>query len=200
MLFLDAIYLRSTCALFRTESLRAVGGFESHRWSPYEDWETFVKMVVSGLQVEVLPRPLFYYRTNSGGRLEELTSEAAMTFRHRAHLIDEFFADAELTAQERRALWECLLAFEHLLCRGINEQVAWYKEQMAELAQWHDEEMEKLNAWRADQMEELRANLTQNLEAEHARARRASTPPRRRAGRELVGSRVSTFGRSRSLG
>ena len=86
-----------TCALFRAEALRSVGGFEAHRWSPHEDWETFVKMTVRGLEVEVLPQPLFYYRTDCGGRLQALTADPAVTFRHRAHLIDEFFADAELT-------------------------------------------------------------------------------------------------------
>lgn len=158
-----------TCSLFRAESLRSVGGFEVHRWSPCEDWETFVKMTVRGLEVEVLPRPLFYYRTNSGGRLQVLT-DAAMTFRQRARLVDEFFADAELTPRERRDLWECLLAFDHLSWGGVNEQIAWHEEQMVELRQWHDDQMEELNAWRAGQLEDLRTHFTQSLEAERARA------------------------------
>jgi O-antigen biosynthesis protein len=162
-----------TCALFRAESLRSVGGFETHGWSPHEDWETFVKMAVHGLQVEVLPRPLFYYRTDSGGRLEALTADAAMTFRHRAHLVGAFFADAALTARERRELWECLLAFDRLSWGGVNEQIAWYQEQMTELRQWHDDQIEELNAWRAGQLEGLRAHLTQSLEAERARAEAA---------------------------
>ena len=159
-----------TCALFHAESLRSVGGFEVNRWSPHEDWETFVKMAVHGLQVEVLPRPLFYYRTNAGGRLETLTSDPAMTFRHRVHLIDEFFAEAELTRRERRDLWECLLAFDYLSSTGIGEQTAWYREEMTKLREWHDTQMADLNSWRSDQLEELRAHLTERLEEEHARA------------------------------
>jgi O-antigen biosynthesis protein len=155
-----------TCALFRTESLRSVGGFEAHRWSPHEDWETFVKMTLRGLEVEVLPQPLFYYRTDCGGRLQVLTADTALGFRQRTHLIDEFFADAELTPRERRDLWECLLAFDRFSSEGLNEQL---KEQRL----WHDSQMADLHAWRLSQLEELRAQLGAEVEAERSRAEAA---------------------------
>lgn len=155
-----------TCALFRAESLRSVGGFEVHRWSPHNDWETFVKMTLRGLEVEVLPRPLFYYRTNVGGMLQVLTADAAMTFRHRALLIDEYFADAELTSRERRDLWECLLAFDRLSWEGLNEHLAVQR-------RWHDSQMEELSAWGLSQLEDLRAHLNERLESERSRAEAA---------------------------
>jgi glycosyltransferase involved in cell wall biosynthesis/GT2 family glycosyltransferase len=152
-----------TCALFRTEALRSVGGFEVHSWSPHEDWETFVKMSVNGLEVEVLPQPLFYYRTDVGGRLQTLSAEAALTFRQRAHMVEEFFGDAELTPRERRDLWECLLAFDHLSHEGLNQQTL-------ELRAWHDAQMEELRAWGLSQLEDLRSHLTAQIDSEHGRA------------------------------
>jgi glycosyltransferase involved in cell wall biosynthesis len=159
-----------TCALFRTESLRSVGGFETHTWSPHEDWETFVKMSLNGLEVGVLPKPLFYYRTHPTSRLKVLTADAAMTYRQRAHMVNEFFADANLAPRERRDLWECLLAFDHLSWAGINHQTLWHREQLTELRGWHDSEMEKLRAWDEGKLEEVRNHLNAELESERSRA------------------------------
>ncbi|MGC1852674.1 MAG: glycosyltransferase, partial [Solirubrobacterales bacterium] len=155
-----------TCAMFRAEVLRSVGGFEGHRWSPHEDWETLVKMTLRGLEVEVLPQPLFYYRTESGGRLKELTSDPAMISRQRKHLIDEFFADAELSARERRDLWECLLAFDRFATVGLDERL---KEQR----RWHDSQIADLHGFRQRQLDELRAQLGGEVEAQRTRAEAA---------------------------
>jgi O-antigen biosynthesis protein len=152
-----------TCSLFRTEALRSVGGFEGHPWSPHEDWETFVKMTARGLEVEVLPQPLFYYRTDSGGRLQALTADPAVPFRVRAHLVDEFLADAELTPREHRDLWECLLAFDRLATTGIEERL---EEQRA----WHDSQMADLQGFRLAQLDELRAHLGAEVDAQRTRA------------------------------
>lgn len=188
-----------TCALFRVEALRSVGGFEAHRWSPHEDWETFVKMAGRGFEIEVLPRPLFYYRTDSGGRLQELTADPALAFRHRLHLIDEFFAEAPLSPRERRDLWECLLAFDRLATTGVEEGL---KEQRL----WHDSQMADLHGWRESQLEELREHLLEGVEAQRSRAEAAegelaaltAITPRRLVRRALraVRSRVSKSPRS----
>lgn len=185
-----------TCALFRTESLRSVGGFEAPRWSPHEDWETFVKMAAGGLEVEVLPQPLFYYRTDSGGRLQALTVDPAMTFRQRARLIEKFFVDAELTTRERRDLWECLQAFDRFVTVGLEERL---KEQRL----WHDSQVEDLHAWRLSQLEELGARI----EAERTRAEAAegelsalsAITPRRLLRRALRAARRRLLGSSRSV-
>lgn len=152
-----------TCALFRAEVLREVGGFECHRWSPHEDWETFVKMAVRGLEVGVLPRPLFYYRTDSGGRLQTLNADPATAFRHRTHLIEEFLAEAELTPRERRDLWECLPAFDRFATEGLDERL---REQRI----WHDSQREDLHAWSLSQLEEQRVHLSAEINAQRHRA------------------------------
>ena len=151
-----------TCALFRTDALRSVGGFEVHAWSPHEDWETFVKMAVRGLEVEVLPQPLFYYRVEAGGRLQTLGEDPAVVHRQRALMIDQFFADADLTPRERRDLWEMLLAFDHVSFGGRSEQQI-----------WHESEMKKLRSWSDERLEELRAHLLEQVEAQRARAEAA---------------------------
>lgn len=155
-----------TCAMFRAEMLRSVGGFEDHRWSPYEDWETFVKMSLAGLDVGVLPQPLFYYRTNVGGRMAALTSSPAVDFRHRVHLIKEFFADAELTIRERRELWECLPAFDHFATRVAGRL-------LQEEQQWHEDQMEDLRSFASRQLDEVRGLLEGEVEAQHSRAEAA---------------------------
>jgi glycosyltransferase involved in cell wall biosynthesis len=154
-----------TCALFRTESLRRVGGFEAARWSPYEDWETFAKMTLGGLEVEVLPQPLFYYRTAAGGRLRTLGEDGATALRLRARLID-FFTDAELSSRERRDLLECLQAFDRFVAEGVSER-------LAELRRWHDSQMADLHAFRRAQLEELRARLGAEIEVQRSRAEAA---------------------------
>jgi glycosyltransferase involved in cell wall biosynthesis len=190
-----------TCALFRTEVLRSVGGFEANRWSPHEDWETFVKMTVRGLEVEVLPQPLFYYRTDSGGRLQELSADPLVPFRQRRHLIDQFLADAELTPRERRDLWECLVAFDRFVTEGVEER-------LGEQRIWHDSQMADLHGFREAQLEELGDRLGAELEAQRARAEAAEaelaalaaiTPRRllRRAAR-AARSRVSRSSRTAS--
>jgi len=143
-----------------------VGGFEENRWSPHEDWETFVKMTVRGLEVEVLPQPLFYYRTDSGGRLQELSADPLVPFRQRRHLIDQFLADAELTPRERRDLWECLVAFDRFVTEGVEER-------LGEQRIWHDSQMADLHGFREAQLKELGDRLGTEVEAQRARAEAA---------------------------
>jgi O-antigen biosynthesis protein len=179
-----------TCALFRAEALRSVGGFEGNPRSPHEDWETFVKMTARGLEVAVLPQPLFYYRTDPGGRLQTLTADPAVSFQVRLRLIDRFLADAELTARERRDLWECLLAFDRLATEGIDER-------LREMRDWHDSQMADLHGFRQAQLDELQGRLGAEVEAQRARAEAAegelaalsAITPRRMARRALMAAR-----------
>jgi glycosyltransferase involved in cell wall biosynthesis len=181
-----------TCALFRAEALRSVGGFEVHTWSPHEDWETFVKMAMAGLEIEVFPQPLFYYRTDVGGRLQTLTQDPSMAYRQRRYMIDEYFADADLTARERREQWECMLSFGQSSYHGVSaqltEQQIWHESEMANLRAWGDERVEELRthlmgtheaemvamtAWSDSQLEDLRGFVTEQAERERVRAERA---------------------------
>ena len=152
-----------TCSIFRTEALRSVGGFEAARWSPTEDWMTFVKMAVRDFEIDVLPRPLFYYRTESGGRLEVVGTDRATKLRLGAHLLDEFFDGAELTRRERRELLESLQAFEAAVSEG-------FEARLSEQRQLHDGLRADLDAFRESQLEEVRGHLNAQREAETARA------------------------------
>lgn len=98
-----------TCALFRSEALRAVGGFETDRYS-HEDWETMAKLAFAGYDVDVVPRTLFWYRSSTGGRRDTLTDDPVNEFRLHAKMIRDL-ADVDLERGERIALWECLTAF-----------------------------------------------------------------------------------------
>jgi glycosyltransferase involved in cell wall biosynthesis len=152
-----------TCSIFRTEALRAVGGFEINRWSPTEDWETFVKMVSRGLEIDVLPRPLFYYRTDAGGRLQHLGADRATKLRLRAHLLDEFLLATEIDEADRRDLFEALQSFDDF--------VGWKVEEMlADQRRWHDEQMADLDGFREQQVESLRAHLEEHVDGQAARA------------------------------
>lgn len=156
-----------TCAMFRAEALRSVGGFEGSRWSPHEDWETFVKMTAHGLEVEVLPQPLYFYRTDSGGRLQELSADPLVPFRGRRYLIDRFLADAELTPRERRDLWESLVAFDLFVTRGVDD------ERLRQQQVWHESQMADLHGFREAQLKELGDRLGGEVEAQRARAEAA---------------------------
>ncbi len=155
-----------TCSLFRTEELRRVGGFEINRWSPTEDWETFVKMATAGLELDVFPRPLFYYRTDSGGRLQSVGNDRLTTLRLRAHLVETFFVNAELSRSERRQLFECLQAFDHSVTEGMARR-------LAEQRRWHDSQMADLDAFREDQLAERDEQMSAAVDAERTRAEAA---------------------------
>lgn len=143
--------LGDTCGLFRAEALSAVNGFETVRWSPHEDWETYTKLAFAGYRVDVVPRPLFYYRTGVGGRLDVLASDPERRSRLRRRMIDDLLADAPLERAEQIDLWECLVGF-------------------ANLEQGFHQKLDEINTWREEQLEGLRAWLTGKLEAETARA------------------------------
>jgi glycosyltransferase involved in cell wall biosynthesis len=175
-----------TCSIFDTAALRSVGGFEVNLWSPTEDWETFVKIATRGLEVDVLPRPLFYYRTDAGGRLQHLGTDRATKLRLRAHLVNEFFAAAEIDEVGRRELLESLQAFDDFVQVGVEGR-------LAEQRRWHDSQMADIDAYRERQVEELREDLGGQVASEGTRAEaervRAET-----AERELASLRRVTSG------
>jgi len=168
-----------TCALFRADALRSVGGFETVRWSPHEDWETLTKLAFAGFDVDVVPRPLFWYRTEVGGRLEVLTADPGRTFRLRRRMIEQLLADVELDHWERIALWDCLLGSaqpseEAVRLQAANDEVSrWAHEALADANAWRERQLAETSAWRDAQLEELRAFLLSQLDLATARADRA---------------------------
>jgi O-antigen biosynthesis protein len=154
-----------TCGLFRSEALRAVGGFETERWSPHEDWETYTKLAFAGFRVDVVPRVLFFYRAEVGGRLDGLTSDPARAYRLGRRMIRDLLADVEFDRDERVALCECLVGFaapQSELQRAHDE-----------LADWAHQTIEDVHAWREAQLEELREFLSTKLDEATVRAERA---------------------------
>jgi len=109
---------------------------------PHEDWETFVKMTVRGLEGRDPSRtPSSTTGPTSGGACRSIAATQRYTFRQRAPhdrrvVFDRRRADPPGAARPV----ECLLAFDRLSWEGLNEQ-------LAEQRHWHDSQMEELNAW-----------------------------------------------------
>ncbi len=139
-----------TCALFRAEALREVGGFEVDPLSPHEDWETMSKIVFAGFKLEAVPRPLFWYRTEVGGRLEALTEGPAEIFRLRRRLVEDVLSSFALEPSERIALWECLIGFAE-----PDEIVPWMQEQQEELLAWAQRTLADCEAWHVNNKDEI---------------------------------------------
>jgi glycosyltransferase involved in cell wall biosynthesis len=152
-----------TCSIFDAAVLRAVGGFEVGRWSATEDWETFVKLVEAGYEVDVLPLPLFYYRTGPGGRLQKAAADPAIERRLRAHLIERFFLRSDLSRLEHRQLLEVLQAYDHF-ARVETEN------RLAEQRRWHDSQMADLDRFREEQLAEAEERRKAEVDAERSRS------------------------------
>lgn len=119
-----------TCALFRSDALRDVGGFETDRRS-HEDWETMAKLAFAGYDLDVVPRALLWYRTDVGGRRETLTEDPANEFRLHRRMVQHILGDVDLSQDEREALWECLTAFT-----APNNELAFLQQAHDEAAEW----------------------------------------------------------------
>jgi len=97
-------------AMFRTEALRAVGGFETDRDTSFEDWEAFVKLVNAGRRVEVLPDFLFYYRHRDAG-----FSRVTNAYRNQQRVLRRFVEMTSWSEDERRLLWNWLVGSQQRL-------------------------------------------------------------------------------------
>jgi glycosyltransferase involved in cell wall biosynthesis len=108
----DNVY-GDTNAIFRAVDLRSVGGYETDRSTPWEDWETFVKMVNRGYRIDVVPEMLLYYRVRDDSRLREMTDGWAQLYRPNLHLLRNcFFPIERLPESEQAALWTSLVSFQ----------------------------------------------------------------------------------------
>jgi glycosyltransferase involved in cell wall biosynthesis len=144
-----------TCSLFRSEALRSVGGFGEQRWSYAEDWETLARMAFAGFDVDVLPEPLLHYRLLADGRLQSAIADPQLEYRLRRHLLETVFLEAELTREERLALWECLLGFQEVSWDAVQRQ------------------LDDQHSWHLTELERLRAGLLAEVERERGRAEAA---------------------------
>ena len=106
-------------AIFRTEALRAVGGFETDRDTSFEDWEVFVKLVNLGRRVEVLPDFLFYYRHRDAG-----FSRVTNAYRNQQRVLRRFTEIECLPEHERALLWNWLVGSQQRLAELETENNA----------------------------------------------------------------------------
>jgi glycosyltransferase involved in cell wall biosynthesis len=99
-------------AIFRTDALRAVGGYETDRGTSCEDWELFVKLVNAGGRVGVVPEHLFDYRHREAG-----FSRTTNWFANHQRVLRQFTGTDRLPAGEAEVLWAALLGFHQELER-----------------------------------------------------------------------------------
>jgi glycosyltransferase involved in cell wall biosynthesis len=93
-------------AIFRTVTLRELGGYETDRGTSCEDWELFVKMVRAGKQIGVVPDHLFYYRQRPGG-----FSRSTNWFANHQRVMRQFARPGVLAPGDASTLWAALIGF-----------------------------------------------------------------------------------------
>jgi len=169
-----------TCAMFRTDLLRNCEGFESETWSPHEDWETFLKLALTGHEIDNIPLPLLLYRISPSSRLKVLISDPLFKGKHRRHLLRKFFSRSRLSDIEKNQLFEILISdeqrpttydfdvawYESELTKAkkwvketLQESENWYNKQLAEVKEWHEsqaaKEVAEIMAWHESEMLQL---------------------------------------------
>ncbi len=93
-------------AVFRTDDLRAVGGFPADRSTYCHDWETFIRLARSGRRIGVVPDYLFYYRRRPDAMSAVMTRGGTDVYPFVQRMLATFF-DEEGNA-EARTLWTVL--------------------------------------------------------------------------------------------
>jgi hypothetical protein len=95
----------------RISALKAAGGFDEQMRIAY-DWDTWLRMILAGSQVGMVPEPLYDYTLHGGS----LASGRVASLRERVTLLEKAARNPDLRAEERPALERSL--------RGHREQVA----------------------------------------------------------------------------
>jgi GT2 family glycosyltransferase len=95
----------------RISALKAVGGFDEQMRIAY-DWDTWLRMILAGSRVGMVPEPLYDYTLHSGS----LASGRVASLRERVALLEKAARNPDLRTEERPTL-------EHSLA-GHREQVA----------------------------------------------------------------------------
>jgi glycosyltransferase involved in cell wall biosynthesis len=108
-----------TNSMFRTEAVRAVGGFTDERGSTCEDWELFVKLACAGRQVDVLPEALFDYRHRPGSLIR-----TTVPFRNRQRVLRHYRRLTRLPASESALSWYAFASMRTECDRSADETTA----------------------------------------------------------------------------
>lgn len=132
-----------TNGLFRTAALRSVGGFETARHTPCQDWVTYLKLVRAGHPVDVLPAVLYHYRVRADGMLQSLNRDQVNRFLTHQLLV-RTAANGPLTGTDQAEVWEAVVGGFHRelelraelarLRRVVEEQAGHFRAHIAHLA------------------------------------------------------------------
>jgi glycosyltransferase involved in cell wall biosynthesis len=87
----------------RISALQAAGGFDEQMRIAY-DWECWLRMILAGAEVGMVPEPLYDYVLHGGS----LASSRVASLRERVVLLEKASADPNLRPQERPALERAL--------------------------------------------------------------------------------------------
>jgi glycosyltransferase involved in cell wall biosynthesis len=87
----------------RISALQAAGGFDEQMRIAY-DWECWLRMILAGSEVGMVPEPLYDYVLHGGS----LASSRVASLRERVVLLEKASADSNLRPQERPALERAL--------------------------------------------------------------------------------------------
>lgn len=101
-----------TTAIFRTEVLRGVGGYDTDRQTPWEDWMTYLRLIQSGQQIAVCPEVLFHYRVRNDGRTGQMEQTPEDRERLLQILLERYFTSSGIPREVLPgALWQALSRF-----------------------------------------------------------------------------------------
>ena len=101
-----------TNAIFRTQDFRDAGGFETDPNTFMEDWETFVRLVASGLKIDVIPEALVYYRLRGDNRSLAMSRERTDTYPFVQRMIKRrFVPHKEMSEWDADMLWLGMASF-----------------------------------------------------------------------------------------
>jgi len=106
-----------TNGIFRTNALRAIGGFDSHPDNGQEDWHLYVKLAINNFHVGVVPEYLYYYRSRANSRFNKIDRLAS----HR-HILRQYQSHGSLGVMDGTHLLESLVV-------GL-KSVAFWKEKV----------------------------------------------------------------------
>lgn len=65
-------YFGPASALFKKQSFQSIGGFTESRGVGHEDWELFAECSLSGLNLQLVPEALFWYRQTAGSMVQSM--------------------------------------------------------------------------------------------------------------------------------
>jgi O-antigen biosynthesis protein len=104
------------CVLYRTGSLRAVGGYGDDSEGDYPEWELFIKLLHHGHGSDVVPDFLCYCRVRPE------TAQLTDVCRQHARMVARYVSRWNLSEQEAAVLWSAL-AGSHLTFRNQDSQL-----------------------------------------------------------------------------